>query len=233
MKKIFCFFTAVFFLFSFEALNAQELESEAPQETPQTKQELPLDFVMQFEPAVYINTESTLVSAPSPIVYPISIGFLWPDYSTIAVQPTLSFFMMNHLLYDDKAVPAEIENRTTTTLSFMLNVPIVISLFLENSRFQFYAGPSVLMRFGLLAHGVKDSDSGWSGSAGSDVKAINSWFWGNARWFYLSAGGSWLYNLTPQLKAGPTVSVYIPVGGLIKDKSVQAMIISTGIKICR
>ena len=141
--------------------------------------------------------------------------------------------MMNHLYYEDKALPAEIENRTTTTLSFMLNIPAVYSIYLEQSRFQITAGLGVFMRFGLLSPGVKDSDSGWTGTAGGDVKKINEWFWKNARWLYLTFGGSWLYNLTPQLKAGPVINCYIPVGGLIKDHNVQGLMISAGIKICR
>ena len=230
MKKLLFTLAAVFFLTSLYAQEDTEFyeETEPAQPAP-----FPIDFVMQFEPALYLNTESTLVSAPSPIVYPISIGFLWPDRSTFAIQPTLSFFMMQHLLYEDKALPAEIENRTTTTLSFMLNIPVVFSLFLDNSQFQFTAGPGILMRFGLLSPGVKEEDSGWSGSAGSDVKKINEYFWNDMRWFYANLGASWLYDLTPQLRAGPTINVYLPVGGLISDQSAQAMIISAGIKICR
>ena len=138
MKKLLFTLAAVFFLTSLYAQEDTEFyeETEPAQQAP-----FPIDFVMQFEPALYLNTESTLVSAPSPIVYPISIGFLWPNRSTFAIQPTLSFFMMQHLLYEDKALPAEIENRTTTTLSFMLNIPVVFSLFLDNSQFQFTAGP--------------------------------------------------------------------------------------------
>jgi hypothetical protein len=213
-------------IFLIAGLFAQE---EPVEEAPSAA----FDFVLQFEPALYLNTESTLVSAPSPIVYPISIGFLWPAYSKLAIQPSLSFFMMNHLLYVDKALPAEIENRTTTTLSFMLNIPAVFSFFLTNSRFQVGFGPAFLMRFGLLSPGVKEGDSGWTGSAGQDVSDINSYFWKDLHWFYTSLGGSWLYNLTPQLRAGPTINVYIPVGSLISDHDAQAMIISAGIKICR
>ena len=191
------------------------------------------DFVMQFEPGILINTESVLVSAPSPIVYPISVGFIWPDAATLAIQPTVSFFMMQHLYYDDRALPAEIENRTTTTLSFMLNIPAVYSIFLEKSRFQITAGLGIFMRFGLRSPGVNESDSGWSGSAGQDVKLINEYFWKKPRWLYLTAGGSWLYDLTPQLRAGPVINISIPVGGLITDKDLQGMLISLGIKICR
>ena len=242
MKKLlFLIFTTLFLL---TGLFAQE--NDNPESASEITEEVtdnaaadssskvfPADFVLQFEPGVYINTESTLVSAPSPIVYPISIGFLIPDKSWIAVQPTISFFMMNHLLYQDKALPAEIENRTTTTLGFMLNIPAVFSLYLENSCFQLSAGLGVFMRFGLLAAGVKDTDSGWTGTAGKDAELINNYFWENMRWLYLTAGGSWLYNLTPQLRAGPVINISIPVGGLISDQNIQGMLISLGIKICR
>ena len=151
----------------------------------------------------------------------------------IAVQPTISFFMMNHLLYEDKALPAEIENRTTTTLSFMLNIPAVLSYYLENSCFQLTGGLGVFMRFGILSPGVNEGDSGWTGSAGEDAKKINEYFWSKMRWFYITGGGSWLYNLTPQLRAGPVMNISIPVGGLIVDHDLQGMLISLGIKICR
>lgn len=244
MKKLLVVITAFFFLSNVFAQEEETTEAETKTETNLTGETFSktedfsdfirsVDFVMQFQPALYLNPESTLVSAPSPIVYQMSIGLLWPNYTFIAVQPTLSFFMMNHLLYEDKALPAEIENRTTTTLSFMINIPAVFSLYLKNSRFQLSAGAGVLMRFGLLAAGVKDSDSGWTGTAGSDVEQINKWFWNDMRWFYINAGGSWLYNLSPQLRAGPVIECSIPVGGLIKDQSPQGMLISLGIKICR
>ena len=225
MKKLFTILTTVFFL---TCIYAQEDE-------PQKRSLLSYsaDFMMEFEPAVYINPESTLVSAPSPVVYPISIGFLWPDDTVFAVQPTLSFFMMQHLFYNNKALPAEIENRTTTTLSFMVTIPLVFSIYLTKSRFQIYGGPGILARFGFLSPGVNDSDTGWTGSAGRDADSINQWFWNGMRCFYMNLGGSWLYNLPHAIKAGPVINCCIPVGGLISDQSIQGMMISIGIKICR
>lgn len=234
MKKFLLIFISILFL---TGLSAQETDAETtitePETEAQTSEVRAAKFVMQFEPGFYINTASTLISAPSPIIYPITLGFIWPEQSTIAIQPAVSFFMMQHLYYDDMALPAEIENRTTTTLSFMLNIPAVYSLFLENSRFQFSGGAGIFMRFGILSPGVEESDSGWTGSAGEDVAKINEYFWGNMRWFYLTFGASWLYDLTPQLRAGPVMNFYLPVGGLISDKTVQGMLISVGIKICR
>lgn len=226
IKKSIFLISAVFFMA--HVFSQEEVLSEEQSDSIKS-----FDFVLQFEPAVYINTQSTLVSAPSPVVYPISFGVSWPNNNSISIQPTISFFMMNHLFYENRALPAEIENRTTTTLSFMLNIPAVYSVFLDNSRFQFSAGPAALMRFGLLSPGVKESDSGWSGTATSDVSKINAWFWNSARWFYFNAGASWLYNVSKELKAGPTLNCYIPLGVIITDHDVQGMIISLGIKICR
>ena len=141
--------------------------------------------------------------------------------------------MINHLYYENKALPAEIENRTTTTLSFMLTIPVVFSIYLEKSCFQFTGGPGIFMRFGILSPGVSENASGWTGSAGSDAAAINKWFWSNMRWLYLNIGASWLYTLTPKLRAGPVINFSIPVGGLISDHTAQGMLISAGIKICR
>ena len=99
MKKTLLFLaTALIFsaVFAQEAELQEDIQNEfsAPQDEKSTSP-LPFDFVLQFEPALYLNTESTLVSAPSPIVYPISFGLLWPNYSKIAIQPTLSFFILS------------------------------------------------------------------------------------------------------------------------------------------
>ena len=193
-----------------------------------------LDFVMEFEGCAYINPEyKELNSGQSPINFQPSIGVLWPNYSWIAVQPSVSFFYMNHLWYEDRALPAEIENRTSTTFSFLINLPAVFSIILDTSRFQFSIGPSALLRFATLASGISAEDTGYLGSAAADVEAMNNWFAQGGRWFYISAGIDWLYHLTPQLRAGPVLKANIPLGSLITDKSAQGMLFSIGIKICR
>ena len=93
MKRLLSILAAVIFISS---VYAQETDLQELSRNEKSSG-IPVDFVLQFEPSLYLNTESTLVSAPSPIIYPVSIGFLWPDYSTIAIEPTLSFFMMKHL----------------------------------------------------------------------------------------------------------------------------------------
>ena len=190
------------------------------------------DLTAEVSPAVYINSESKSVSAPSPIIYPVGIGVLWPNYTTFAIQPMLSFFTMYHLWYNGQALPAEIENRTSQTICLLLNMPGVATINLgDNSRLQFFAGPAIFMRFGALANGVKDSDSGYSGTAGSDVDEINSYFWNNARFLYLSFGSAWQYNFTSHFRIGPSFYAYLPLGSLFSGEGVQAMIVSLGLKL--
>ena len=139
--------------------------------------------------------------------------------------------MMNHLWYEDRALPAEIENRTSTTLSFMFTLPLVISIYTKNSRIQLMPGISLLARYGLLANNVESEDYGFTGSAGSDMDEINKWFWSNANYIYISAGASWLFDCFNNAKAGPVVKVQIPVVSVINNESMQGLIISLGLKL--
>lgn len=256
MKKFFFLILLCIFSFSFfaqevaEELPAEELPAETLEDDFNIKGEEfhesetfldfihSLDFVMQFEPGMYMNFHKTdsdgkLISAPSPIIYPITIGVLWPNYTFIAVQPSLSFFVMQHLYYDGMALPAEIENRTASTLSFMVNIPVVVSLFIGESRYQLSGGIGSLLRFGTLSAGVNEEDYGYSGSAEKDVELINESFWKDMNWLYLTTGVSWLYNINKQLRLGPTFNAYIPIGAMIGDQDFQGLMFSIGVKICR
>lgn len=238
MKKLFLIIAVIFSLGAAGLFAQEEAAANQSEQTPAANSSKKsffsnINFIAEFSPAVYINPESSTVSAPSPLIFPIGIGFLWPKESFIAIQPALSFFMMYHLWYDGMALPAEIENRTSQTVSFLLNIPAVFNLKQnEKSRFQISTGLALLMRFGLLAGGVKESDSGYSGSAGSDMDKINSWFWQNARFLYFSFGASWLYTFTDHLKAGPTMNLYLPVGSFTSGEGAQALIFSLGLKLC-
>lgn len=238
MKKL----TAALFLLSFFSLCfCQTAENESkdsffgkPFQKPSNVKEFfsAADFVMDFSPAVYVNPESGLVSAPSPVIYPVSIGMLWPNYTFLAFEPTFSTFMMYHLWYGNQALPAEIENRTSSTFTFIFNFPAVISIYPSaHSRIQFSSGAAIFIRYGILANGVKKSDSGYSGSAGEDLNKINQYFWQNGHFLYLSTGVSWLYSFTEKLKAGPVFKMYLPIGSIISGEGLQGMIVSLGLKL--
>jgi len=241
MKKKLLFisiiFTLLFTVFSQEALDNPE--DDAAHEFTRAEGFADfihsLDFVIQTEPGIYLNKESNLVSAPSPVIYPLSIGILWPNYTIFAVQPTLSIFTTEWLWYENKALPAEIENRTATSLSFILTIPASFCLYLKGSRIQLNAGISILAQFGFLSSGVNAEDYGYSGSAGSDVELINKYFWSDLNYLYLNTSFSWLFNVhatkNSMVKAGPVINVNMPIGHLTSDAGMQGVIITAGLKI--
>jgi|WetSurMetagenome_2_1015567.scaffolds.fasta_scaffold49936_3 hypothetical protein len=222
MKK-----TAVFvitFTLFFSTISAKESSTFLHQIKPY--------FTM--EPVFILNTADQTTSAPSPIVYPLSIGLIWPDTGLISFQPRLSFFTCYYLWDNssERALPAEVENRTATSLSFLVDMPVVFSFNINKiSTAELSAGISFLMRAALLSNGVSSSDSGTSGSAESDVELINEWFWQKARFLYVETGGGWLFKCTDKIKAGPEVRFYLPVGSLADGHGMDAMMVSAGLKI--
>lgn len=234
-KKIIVFsllFFISFFVFSEETVNNNTLSKEtSPKKTFLQR----TDLVLQFDPTIYLSPESHAnKSNVVNIYYPITIGAQWPNDFFISFQPSLSFFLMEHLWFDKYALPAEIENRTSTTLSFLLNLPAVYTLnFKDNSRLHISAGLGLFFRFGILANGVNPYDSGYSGSAKKDLELINNWFWDNGHWVYFTFGTSWLYPITSTIKVGPVLNAYIPMGTLIDQRNVQGLMFSLGIKLCR
>ncbi|HAH63367.1 MAG TPA: hypothetical protein DCL73_14865 [Treponema sp.] len=193
-----------------------------------------IDVFTSFAPMFILNTEAGTKSAPSPVVYPVTIGASWPNYYFVSFQPRLSFYYNYYLWNDDEqiALPAEVENRTATALSFLLTLPAVFSFhFTENTTLEAEAGISLLLRAGILSNDVSASDSGTSGSAESDTERINEWFWSNARFLYAETGASWLYDVTGTIKAGPELHFYLPLGSLFSGRGMDAMMLSTGIKL--
>lgn len=234
IKKISIFLLISIFLCNSFALYGQESNLETNTVAPEKKSFLEqTDFIIQIEPSFYLSPESKASNGNVlNDIFPITFGALWPNDFFISFQPTINFFLMHHLWHNNFAIPAEIENRTTTTLAFMLNLPAVFSIDLKPSKLQLSTGLGVFLRFGLLAPGVNNSDSGESGSAGNDVKFINTWFWEKAHWLYLTLGASWLYPINSKIQIGPALNAYIPLGTLITEKSAQGMIFSLGIKLC-
>lgn len=193
-----------------------------------------VDFMIAFGPAFLFNKEAKTKSAPSPVVFPLSFGISVPNDTLVSFQPRLLFFV-NYYLWDNSAqlaLPAEIENRTATALSFLITLPAAFSFHVSrNSVLEVQAGLSVLMRFAILAHGISAGDSGTSGNAKSDVKHISRWFWGNARWLYIDTEIAWLYRFSNGVKIGPEARFYLPLGSLFSGRGIDAFMVSAGIKI--
>ena len=245
MKKIFIF-ALVFSLLCISAFCQEESERDYVDEKDMSVTEVEeliqskgliyrIDFVFGIEPFVSINThkknsEGKFISAPSPISIPVYIGLSVPNYTALSFQPSLRFFTSYNLVYDGMVLPAEVENRTGQTLSFLVNLPIVFKLnYKDRCSWSVLAGVAGLFRYAMLPSNVKESDPGFTGTIKSDIDYMNSWYYKNLRFLYISAAIDWLFYYGTT-KYGPEFSVFFPIS-TFSDKSLDGMMIGVGIKV--
>ena len=190
-----------------------------------------VDFNIQMSSSIYVNTQSPLVSAPSPILFPFTIGFSWPNYTFLAIQPSVSFFILNSLWHNEMALPSEIENRTATSYCLFFNIPASFSLYLKQSKIQLSVGAGILLPITAISVGVSPTDSGTSGSAELDVAKIQEYYISKGRLFYITAELSWLFDITNKMKLGPVIGAYFPLGSFINDEGFSRFMGHVGVKI--
>ena len=249
MKKFFCLFAV--FIISLSAGFSQEqdfVESERDyvdeqnmtvsevEELIQSQGSINLiDFVFGVEPLLSVNThkknaDGKFISAASPIYIPVYIGLSIPNYTAVSFQPTLRFFTGYDLVYEDLVLPAEIENRTGLTFSFLLNLPVVFKLkYKDRYSWSIFAGVAGLFRFAVTPANVKDTDYGFTGTVRSDIDFMNTWFYKNLRFLYVSTGIDWMFYYG-KTKYGPEFSVFFPVS-VFSDKSIDGLMFGAGIKV--
>lgn len=235
-KLIFIFFIFLIktFCFSQENINSNTEDKSTTEITNPFSQPFfsVTDFFFGLTPSVYLNTHSQTTSAPSPIFFPIYAGFNWPNNYFFSFQPSIKIWYGYFYINQGEVLPAEIENRTAVSLSFLLNVPIIFKAdFWEKSDIKISAGLAFLIRFALLAPNINEFDSGYYGSAKDDVSKINSWFYENARFLYLSLGADWMFKITDVIQLGPEIGIYIPIGSIFSSWTVDGLIISAGVKL--
>lgn len=190
-----------------------------------------VDFNIQMSSSIYVNTQSPLVSAPSPILFPFTIGFSWPNYTFLAIQPSVSFFILNSLWHNEMALPSEIENRTATSYCLFFNIPASFSLYLKQSKIQLSVGAGILLPITAISVGVSPTDFGTSGSAELDVAKIQEYYINKGRLFYITAELSWLFEITNKMKLGPVIGAYFPLGSFINDEGFSRFMGHVGVKI--
>jgi hypothetical protein len=174
--------------------------------------------VFSISPQITINKDKE--GAPSPIKTGVGVGFEIPLSHNFIFAPNLTFTTNYYLQKEDKVLPAEIENRTALAISSMINIPASFSI--GETGLSISAGFAFFLRFALPLEGIEASD---------EVSKINEYFWQKMRFLYLSTDVQWMFDL-PKVKAGPILRFYLPLGGLISDKSMNASIFNLGLKVC-
>ena len=200
-----------------EAAPATDVATDENAATDTTSARKNHTFFVSIGPTLVINTDASTKSAPSPVSF----------------EPRLTFFT-NYYLWDGEAAhPAEVENRTATVLSFLVDMDTVKIFRRGKNEFHIGGGVSVLARVAMLSGGVDSDDAGGTdtSTAGDDVSSISSYFWSDLRFLYPNITGCWLYALPNGWKAGASASVYVPLGSLMHGDGVDGMLVSLAFRI--
>lgn len=161
-----------------------------------------------------------LASAPSPLPPFFGAEYRWripytfgrTDPLPLFLSPSASLYGVKYLWANDRPLPAEVENRTSSVFSLLMDVPVVYVLEKDRMTYSFGGGLSFLARYGFLESGVAPDEriTGDTMTAGEQVKAINRYFWGSARWIYPTLQGGVRYRLDTGWGAGLNLRLAIP-----------------------
>jgi len=153
-----------------------------------------------------------LSSAPSPLLGFAGAAYRYPVTPTMDFSPSASLYTVQYLWAEERALPAEIENRTAFVPSLLLDFSFLYHIEKDRFLYTFGGGPAILARVAFLESDVPADtiNPGETLNAGDQVKAINGYFWGSARWLYPMLQGGIRYKLETGWGAGLTVRAGIP-----------------------
>ncbi len=215
-----------------DADEAEEAVDDAEEESAKPKKRAAdlIDLCLPLSPAVIFCTDKA--GAPSPVVFPIAFGITIPKQTLVSFQPRISFFTGYYSWHGKYALPAEIESRTGTALSFMVDLPAAFTFRIrERHAIETTIGAGFLLRGAFLSNGVGKNESGVSGSAEGDVKKINEWFWKGGNFFFVQTSVAYLFRVSEKLEVGPETRCYLPIGSFVAGNGFYHGILSGGIKV--
>lgn len=194
------------------------------------------DLFFTAGPKLMLNTDDHTKSAPSPIMYSLGVGGDFLFENNILLQAHGSFFT-NYYLWDGKtAQPAEVENRTATALSAMIDLTGGYTFRLAESQKHLLSvtgGLGFLARYAILANGVDPDDPNRDicTKASDDVSDINGTFFSDLNFLYPELAFSYSYVVSEIWKIGGEARTYIPLGSLMNGNGIDGMIFSLALKI--
>ena len=232
MKKFFVF-AGIFFL-SLQIAFSQGTDSAPENHASSSKIDKSLFFT--FGPKLMLNTDDSTKSAPSPTMYSLGIGgdFLFKNGFLLSAHGS---FFTNYYLWDgEHSQPAEVENRTATALSALIDLNAGYTWQLgENKKhlLSLSGGIGILARYGILSNGVNSDDPNrdTNSTASEDVSDINGDFFSGLNFVYSELAFSYSYILSTKWKVGGEARTYIPLGSLAGGNGLDGMIFSLALKL--
>ena len=244
MKRFFVFVTVFCLSLNFlhaqetvgleESLEGEEQNSPAAENPSSLKISPSLFFTLG--PKLMLNTDKSTESAPSPVMYSLGLGGDFVFSNGILLQAHASFFT-NYYLWDGKdAQPAEVENRTGTALSLMLDLCGGYTFSLgehQNHLLSLSGGAGFLLRYAFLSNGVDSSEKNrdTDSTAGDDVSSINDSFFKDLNFLYPEFALSYSYILSSKWKIGGETRIYLPIGSLVNGNGADGMLFSLSAKL--
>lgn len=244
------------FVFAFSFSYAEETEAESEIETKtETETESKAEseesevetfvlndkmFFVTAGPMLMVNTDDETKSSPSPVMF--SLGFGYDFFQTQKVFAEVrGCFFTNYYLWDgENAQPAEVENRTATALSFMIDMTCGHIWTRGLNQFALSGGFGFLVRIGLLSSGVDSDDVGGEfdgesySTAGDDVSSINSWFYSKANFLHPEISFSYMRSIPSYLgkcMVGCEFRTYFSLGSAIRGDFADGMIFDLALKV--
>lgn len=221
MKKnlIFCFI----FIFQFSLFSLHALEKS---------------LFVTLGPKIMLNTDDATKSAPSPVMYSMGAGGDFLLENNVLLQAHVSLFTNYYLWDGERARPAEVENRTATALSAMLDLTGGYLWTLgENKKhlISLSGGLGFLLRYGILSNGVNSDEvnSRTGTKIGDDVSEINSSFYKELGFLYPEITFSYSYKFSETWKIGGDFRNYLPLGAIINSRGCDGMIFSIMLKLSK
>lgn len=197
---------------------------------------LDADLFFTAGPKLMLNTDDHTKSAPSPIMYSLGVGGDFLFENNVLVSAHGSFFTNYYLWDGTDAQPAEVENRTATALSMMLDLTGGYTFKLgetEKHLLSVSGGLGFLFRHAILSNGVSaDAPNRDTGSkASEDVSDINGTFFSNLNFLYPEFAVSYSYILSEKWKIGSEFRTYLPLGSMTNGNGADGMIFSLDLKL--
>ncbi len=199
-----------------QALTEEEIEiinaKIIAREKAERESYLRSNFFLDAGAAAYIS-DSTYGDASPQIKFLPGIGFNVPIGKAFAIQPRITGFHQ-YLQWNEgtkSAYPAAPENRTASAVTLVTDIPFLVTLKGEKFSFNLGGGIGFLWRITSLAHGVKGSDQGTSGTAKQDFDRINKWIWNPLHFIYPEGVAEADFTLESGRIMGIVARAYIPM----------------------
>lgn len=170
------------------------------------------NFFLSAGGAAYLS-DSTYGDSSPQIKFLPGIGFNIPIGKAFALQPHITGFHQYYQWNENtkNAYPAAPENRTASAVTFVTDIPFLVTLKGEKFSFNLGGGFGFLLRIPSLAYGVKESDEGTSGNAKQDFDKISKWFWNPLHFVYPEGVAEADFTLENGRIMGIVLRAYIPI----------------------